>query len=221
MDPFDWSLVTPPPPEPSEFSLNFTLPGTNIPVVNQTLKKSIKKSVFHVIVSSNVRADRYFSERNDPIGYKLKLASDWLFGRSWRNTQKNYLDIYDIVSGPRGNSQKTGAHPRRQQIHSIQWEGGEMQVGEKKKGRRIHLGGDLTVYHYTKLRVNVKRCQQYLNYLLTFEKDQDIQNKPPSGERVQSAAIKGTYVHATNTRDRITNFLYDNRYRIRRIIENL
>ena len=198
---------------------NFNIPGTDIKVVNEIKKKAIKKSVFHITVSSNVPAKRVRTDTGDSIGAALQRTSYWLFEKSWRTPR--FLDIFDVVTGPRHYSTTTGDFPRAADIHSVQWIGGETEIGDKARGKRIHLGGTLIVYHYTKLRVNQKRCQQYLNYLCTFNKDQNVTPKPPSGERAQSVWIRGVYVNARHEKDWVTDFLYDNKNKIREIMRNL
>lgn len=198
---------------------NFKIPGTDINVVNEKKKKSIKKSVFHITVSSNVPIKRVHLDTGNSIGYALQRTSHWLFEKSWRSGR--YLDIFDEVTGPRNHSVRSGNVPSLDDIHSVQWIGGETEIGDKARGKRIHLGGTLIVYHYTKLRVNQKRCQQYLNYMCTFVRDQNVNPKPPSNERAQNFNIKGVYVNARHEKDWVTDFLYDNKNKIREIMRNL
>lgn len=193
--------------------------GESHHLVSLKNRKKLTASVFEVIVSSNVRASLEDHERNTEVSRSLKMASNWLFGESWKDPE--FLDIFDIWTGPKGHTTKTGDFPKREDIAWVKWNPGRVEYGEHKKGRRIHYAGTLEVGHYTKLRVNQKRCQTYMNYLCTFTKDRYVWPIPPSRAQLRSPHIKGTYVNSSYIHSQVQAEIYNQKTLIVPYMEHL
>lgn len=196
-----------------------TLPGENgAPIVNRESRRPLRVSNFHITVSSNARWRRLREYRYNEVGTNLMTTSNWLFGRSHQGGSRDFLDIFDIIGA--GN-RPDGRHPAPTDIYSIRWTPSNFEHGDDPRGSRVHLHGDLKVLHYTKLRVNQKRCQEYLNNLLTFNRDQNVIPSPPAVEQRRMQEIKGVYVRAEYFRDADNNYLYGNKNIIARLIREL
>lgn len=202
---------------PGDAAPSITVNGREIRLVREEGARRLKHSKFEVTISSNVRYSGILPEKNRSVEAAIKGASDWLFSRAHQE-REDFLDIFDIWRGARGNTRKTGEHPNRSDIASITWSDAELEYGTRPKGRRIHYHGILSVYHYTSLRVNQKRVQGYINNMTTRNRNQYIWPSPP--RKFFSEYIKGTYVHARSI-DNETQAIYNKKSLINPYIEHL
>lgn len=198
-------------------------PNRGIAIFNRERRKIVRKSTFQVTISSNV-AMKSIEERPwlfDIIGDRLRRSSSWLFETAWRD-DPGYLDIFNRVTGTYGNSRIDKGSPILwDEIDSIYWTPGPTEQGMKTYGKRVHIHGILEVYHYTKLRINQKRVQQYINYMISgnLRYDEITPPVPPENRVERMNVISGVYVNASYIRDRETLFLYNNKKRLNEILE--
>ncbi len=197
------------------------LPGTSIPIVDPATRRKLVKSAFHITVSSNVRGARLLEYARGEVGQALNVTCNWLFGQSYKDNPRFY-NILSLVDGTKHNTRNTGERPAAGDIHSIKWTNNGVDGGSHAKGSRIHLHGTLEVLHYTKLRVDQRKCQEYLNNMLTFGRNQNVDPSPPEIFRRRREEIKGVFVNAQHLgRDAQSLFLYGQKEIAKRIIREL
>lgn len=181
-------------PEP-EAPWENRFPGTDIPFVDPLSGQRLSVSSFHVTISSNVKGEGMPGENVSRIHSALDYAGSWLFKDG---LDRGFEKAYKVIQGSgRGGGRNAGYPPLRSDIIKVEWRTTGREVGQRPKGGRVHIHAILKVWHYTKLQVNVRESQRYLNAMLTQDKDQDVQPPIPAVARVLREEIRGVYLHVS------------------------
>ena len=182
--------------------------GERVPLVKRETIRRLKYTKLQVVVCSNVRYHPEMPARNQQVALSIRRSTDWLFREQWKRNPQ-FLDIYNVWDGKRGRTRRVEGEfsfPAMSDIHSIKWIEPRIEYGQKPRGQRIHYQGVLEIYHWSQLRLNQKRCQEYLNYMTTYSRDQNVQPRPD--QETKNIYIKGIYVHAVSLDNR-TSEIYN------------
>lgn len=193
-----------------------------VPGFSRELGERTRVMQWNLTINSNVpEAGGYEGEVNS-VRWDLKDAVDTFFRELSRDD--TLLDIFRVTFP--GTSDPTGIPFSRALLQSLQWTGGEVERGYRRGelirtgartgqrsegyGNRIHLHGVLRVYHWSNIRLDARKLQAYLNFMLTFSKNQDLRTSLPTDHR--NPNIKGVSVFfrsASAKDDPFNKFQYD------------